>query len=282
MPYQPEQTPEQYYADEDNLGSGQFVTLKEVIDETLLDGLDDDSYLKNTNRSLILSKAFQGIRKLTWDCAKRVYMVGFTVGEDLYFPLPQTYVDWVRISVIIDGQLMPLNVNNKINTSVEYLQDNDAFIIFDEDGQIITADAYNATAKPYKKIEFCADAMGGQFETDVSILSKYGEVKLDEIGGMMFFSSNLANQNIVLEFFSDGLEMQNIPEQQIKIHKFLQEALGDWIYYACIAKKRNISRNEKDSALRRFKTTAHKAKIKRSNFDLNEISRLVSIGSKML
>jgi hypothetical protein len=276
------QTPQEYFEVNANLGSYQYVTLKEVVEEMLVDAINDDSYIKNIRRSHIISKAYQGIRKLTERVAKKVYAIEMQVGNDLWLPMPQFYLDYVRISVIMGGKLMPLNINKNINTSVSYLQDSNSQIIFDSNGQVITSDGINAYAKGYQKYEFCDNAMGGQFELDTSVLSKYGEVKIDELNGRLAFSSDLLNKLVVMEYYSDGLELENIPDAEIKIHKQLREPLTDWIYYACIARNRNVSDREKRRALDRYKTTAHQALILRSDINLLEISRLVSIGSKQL
>lgn len=276
------QTPFEYYADEDNFGSYQYVTLKKVVDEMLLEAMDDDSLLKNTKRSLMVLYGKQGVKKLTEDIPGEVLAIERTVGEQLYFPLPQDYVSWVRISIVDnDGKLQPLNVNKNMNTATGYLQDNDAELLFDEDGYILTADSNNVIGRPYKKYGFTDNYRGGFMELDTSKLSRYGEVVFDERRGVVAFSSDLIDKEVVLEYKSDGLQWENLSEQQITIHKLLQEPLRDWMRYSIYNNKRNISISDKRAALNRFKTTAHQAKIKRSEFDIVEISRVLNTGYKM-
>ncbi|MGH2666035.1 hypothetical protein [Flavobacterium sp.] len=276
-------TPEQYYGDENKWGNYQFTSLKEIMDQMLLEATDDDSYLKNTKRSKILMHAKQGIKKLTKEAAKNYLAIEMTVSQDLFLPLPQDYSDYEMICVVTpDFKLMPLNINRNMSLSIGYLQDNDGQILFDEDGLILTSDSSNAYAKPFKKYDFCDDYRGGQFETDTSQLSRWGEVNIDENRGTMVFSSNLMEREIVLIYSSDGLQMEKLLEQEITIHKDLEEPLKDWIYFACIERKRGVPDSEKNRALRRYKTTLHKAKIHRSNFDLNEVVKVMRSSSKML
>ena len=277
------QTPEQYYSDENNFGSYQYTTLKKVIDELLVETMDDDSLFKNTKRSLFVMYGKQGVKKLTEDIPGEVLAIERTIGEQLYFPLPQDYVTWVRVSVVDpNGKLQPLNVNNNMNTATGYLQDNDAELLFDEDGYILTADANNVFGTPYKKYEFTDYHLGGEFETDTSKLSRYGEVVFDERRGVVAFSSDLMDKEVVLEYKSDGLQWENLLEQQITIHKLLEESLRDWIKYCILRNKRNISAFEKQTYLNRFKTNAHQAKVKLSRIDIIEISRVLNSGYRML
>ena len=277
------QTPEQYYANEDNFGSYQYTTLKKIIDELAVEALDDDSLLKNTKRSHLVVYGKQGIAKLTQDIPGEVLAIERTIGEQLYFPFPQDYVKWVRISVVDeDGKLQPLNVNKNMNTATGYLQDDNAELLFDEDGYILTSDSNNVLGKPYKKYAFTDTHLGGYFEADTSKLSRYGEVVFDERRGVVAFSSDLMDKEVVLEYKSDGLQWEKLLEQQITVHKLIEEPLRDWIRYSALRNKRNVSAFEKQTHLNRFKTTAHEAKVKRSEFDLIEISRVLNVGYKML
>jgi hypothetical protein len=276
------QTPQEYFEDPDSLGNYQFVTLKQVMDEMLLQALDDDSYLKNTKRSLMLLQAKRGI-KTHVKVAAQVLAIEMTVGDNLAMPLPQDYVDWVRVSVVDDDfRLQPLNINRNLNKAIGYLQDNDAQILFDNNGQILTADSANNYAHPYKKYAFCDDIQGGYSELDTSKLSRWGEFDIDEARGQILFSSDLRDKEFVIEYFSDGMEWSTLREEEVKIHKQLEETIKEWIYYACIQYKRNVPQSEKDRALRRYKTVLHHAKIDRSNFDLLQIAREVSVASKLL
>ncbi len=275
-------TPEQYYSQEENFGKYQYVSLKEIIDEIMIEAMDDDSFMKNTKRSKFVLNAKQGIKKLTQDIPGEELAIVMTVGEQLSFPLPQNYVDYVWVSVIVDGKLMPININSNMNTGIGFLQDHNAEILFDEDGKILTSDGDNVFGKPYVKYSFCDNYRGGFGELDTSKLSRYGEAVIDERRGMIAFSSNLFDKDVVLRYKSDGLQWEKLEESKITVHKTLQEPLRDWIYYSCISYKRNVPQSEKERALRRYKTTAHNAKIIRSNIDLLEISRIMNLNSKMI
>lgn len=271
------QTPFQYYSDEENWGKYQYVTLKDVIDFMVLETQDDDSYLKNVKRSKLLAYAKQGIRLLHRTVTNKVNSFQIEVPTNLKWALPQDYIDYVRVSRFVQNtdtggyRLFPLDINNNIPTAVDYLQDNAFELLFDSDGYILQAEGLNATSQPYIKIPF--EHYGGQSMTDTSKFSKNGEFKVDEERGFFVFSSDLAEQYILIEYVSDGLE-NNLWGEEIKVHKRVREALQDYIYFECISRRRNVPLFEKRQAENKWLSSRHKAVLDRSNIDLMAVSRI--------
>lgn len=280
------QTPFEYYSDEANYGAYQFITLKEVIDALTLQAMDDDDYLKNTKRSQMIAHAKNCIKDLTSDLSSETKMFEITVPSDLVVVFPQDYVNWVAVYVsVLDNitgsyRLKQLDKNDQINTAIGYLQDNDGEILFDNDGYILTSDATNAYGKPYKKYKFWDH--GGQFGLDTSKLSEWGEFNVDRDAGKFVFSSDLSEKEVVIEYISDGLQWQYFLEQDIRIHKDMEQVLKHYIYYKCIATRRTVPANEKYRANQEYKGSLHKCKLKMMEMDLKELSRLMRQKSMIL
>lgn len=275
------QTPENYYGyntpeEGDNWGSYQYVSLKDIIDELLVESSDPDSYLSNTSRTKLLMAAKNGVRNLNREVKKNVKAVEMTVGVGLYIPLPQDYVDWLRISIITpDFKLQPLDVNRRLNTAIGYLQDHNAEILFDDNGNILTSDSSNAYAHPHKSYLFSGSyCQAGNKHLDTTKFSKWGECKIDNERGTIVFSSNLVNREVVLEYTSDRLENLNLREGKVNIHKLLKDALIAYIYSAVISKRRHVPYNEKLRAKREYKALRHKALMDVADFDFNELYNL--------
>lgn len=278
------QIPQDYYENQELHGGYQYTSLKTIVDNMLLEAEDDDSYIKNVKRSRIINYAKQAIRTVTRQAANEVFAVEVTVPTSLSWILPQDYVNYVRISVVIQDKttgslrLYPLDVNRNINIATGYLQDDAGELLFDDQGQILTADSSNGYAKPYKRYAFSSEY---QPTLNTSKLSKYGEFVIDEKRGMILFSSDLSEKEVVIEYVSDGLQAELL-EEEITIHKYLRETVENWIYYSCIERKRNVPANEKQRALLRYKTTLHQAKIARADFNLLQISRVLRSRSMII
>ncbi|CAL2094773.1 hypothetical protein [Tenacibaculum sp. 190524A02b] len=265
--------PEEYYNDEEQHGSYQYVTLKKIVDDFVYETLDDDSILKNTKRGKIIRAAKEAILDLNKNTFNEPRVVEITVPDELSLPLPHDFVSFLRLSVVVEDKLTnsyrlhTLDKNNKIHTSISYLQDENFELLFDHDGYVLTANAYNSQNTPYKRYKFVC---GG----DNKQISRNGEFTIDEQQGKILFSSDLYDKPIVLEYLTDGLGFDTYGEEEIKVHKDSLEVLKNYIYYLLIKFKRHVSQSEKQSALKRFKTTRHETRLKRAKFNLIEISRV--------
>lgn len=280
------ETPEQYHSNKLSHGSYQFSTLKEIIDGMLMGKLESDSYIKNTHRSILIYHGKMGIKEMTRSISGATLAIEMTVGEDSCIVLPQDFVSCVSVSAVVDSEgtrkLCPLDRNQNINTATGILQDNNAKILFDENGFILTADASNAYNMPFKSYEFISGYNGGNSFTDGSNFSVNGEYKVDEENGKLVLDARLIDKEIVLQYKSDGLQWESFNEGEIKVHKYLEQSLKDWIYYYCIEQRMTVPDREKRRALDRYKTTSFKAKKERSGLNLQQIAREMRSKSKFL
>ena len=256
------QTASQYYSSKDNYGKYAYFSLKEILDDMAIDTLDPDHVLYNTRRSQMIKHAKAGIRILNREIKKTILAAEITIGPNLYIPLPQDYIDWVRVSVVMDDfRLKPLRNNTEIPTALGYLQDNDYEILFDNDGEILLADASSHFNKAYKRYEFCESEKVGV----------YGEFVIDERRGVIGFDQGLEDKEIVIEYISDGLQLLNLKDEEITVHKMLRDCLESYIFYNCIKGRRSISSVLKRAAKLEYKSNLHKAKLDRLDFDINAL-----------
>ena len=283
------ETAEQYYGNPDSHGSYQFTTLKDIVDEMMMNKLEPDSYIKNTNRNLFILHAKNGIKKMTKDTSACVLSIEMTVGNDCYITVPQNFVSHVSVSLVLVDErtgkryLKPLDNNQTMNTAVGYLQDDEAKILFDDDGGIMTADASNVYNMPYRSYEFIGSSCdSGNAFFDTSVLTEYGEFKIDEQNGKIAFSDNIADKEIVLEYLSDGLHLEYFGLGQIKVHKYIEEAVKAWAYYGCIEKRQTVPANEKARAKLEYRTLRFQAIKDLAGLDLRKVSRIMRSKSKYL
>ncbi len=276
------QTPEQYYDPQNgSYGNYQYLALSEVINDFILQSHDNESYLYGLPRHLLVRHAKAALKDLHREVVTDVKAVELTLGEDYMFPLPQDYVDYIRVSVVTENNtLEPLDINTRLNVATTYLQDNEYKIIFDDAGQVIEADGENLVNKPYRSFPISMRGNGGKFQEDTSRLSKFGEFTIDQREGIMYFGTSLAGRDIVVEYVSDGMEWERLKETEITFHKHLKQPLEDLIYHNCIERRRNVPANEKQRAKMQFKASKHQAKIKAANFDFDAISRVWRKGMK--
>ncbi len=139
----------QYYenggsAPEDkNWGSYQYVSLEDIVNNFMLMYSGNHSLVNNEERFKIIFHAKRGIQELNYDAFKEIKILELNVSDKLRFVLPHDYVNWVRISLYKDQILRPLTENIQTNWSRAYLQDNNANILFDQDGNALSPENSN-------------------------------------------------------------------------------------------------------------------------------------------
>lgn len=264
-----------YYTESENYGNYQFSPLNEIIDGLFLDAQsDNDSYIHRKPRHLFVMKAKSGVKELTADMANDVLMVELQVGDDLQFILPQDFVNWVRVSVVgEDGLLYPLDINRGSNRAVSYLQDHEYNILLDESGHPLLGDGENIYNKGLVKRTFARSCFNPKFLLDTSSISQFGEFSIDKRRGVLVVDSSLSGRNIVLEYISDGLQWDEIHEEEITVHKYFEEPLKNWVYWKLIENGRNVPEREKMRAERIYNGSRQKAFNRLANLNLIEVGK---------
>ena len=142
--------PIDYYQNEDNWGSYQYITLSQLVDNFMLNMIGDDKLLSNVKRYNVLSHFKRGIQEFNYDSVKEVKALELEMNDNLTIPLPHDYVSYVRVSIVgQDGLLRPLSQDTRTAIGTAYLQDNNYEILFDQDGYPLEANE-TEMAKRYK------------------------------------------------------------------------------------------------------------------------------------
>tara|TARA_R110001592_G_scaffold83688_3_gene247871 strand:+ start:5132 stop:6055 length:924 start_codon:yes stop_codon:yes gene_type:complete len=269
-----------------NWGSYQYVSLEDIVNNFMLMYYGNHSAINNEPRYKILFHAKRAIQELNYDAFKEIKILELSVCDTLRFVLPSDYVNWVRVSLYRDGLLMPLTENIQTNWSSAYLQDNNCKILFDMDGYALspqhsTLDYDRITGSkrsiylnensPYDGKEgYCCD---GNWYFDYGIGARYGlntetananpTFKIDPKGGVINFSSGMANELCVLEYVSDGME--NGDNSLITVNKLFEEYVYAYIEYSILNSKLGVQEYMIARAKKRKSSLLRNAKIRISN-----------------
>lgn len=277
----------QYYRNDnvspydENWGSYQYVSLQDIVNNFMLMYAGNHSLINNEERYKVLFHAKRAIQELNYDAFKEIKILELSVCDSLRFVLPHDYVNWVRISLYKDGLLRPLTENIQTNYSDAYLQDNDCYILFDENGGIlrpqnsgIDMDRLDGTKKsiylnqgsPYHGQEgYCIDGcwyfdynVGDRFGLNTETANFNPTFKIDKKNGVINFSSDMAGELCILEYVSDGMEGGD--NSQISVNKLFEKYVYAYITYEILNSKLGVqeyivarARKEKGALLRNAK-----------------------------
>jgi len=119
--------------------------------------------------------------------------------------------------------------------------------------------------------------LGQRFGLEPSIAQSNGSYYIDNLRGLIYFSSNMSGRTIVLDYISDSLGTDG----EMQVHKFAEEAMYKSIAYAIfsttITGQQLVPRfkKEKFAAIRQ-------AKLRLSNIKLEEITQIMRGKSKWI
>ena len=103
-----------------------------------------------------------------------------------------------------------------------------------------------------------------------------GSFYIDNLKGLIHFSSNISGKTVVLDYISDSLGTDG----EMQVHKFAEEAMYKWIMHAVLSTKANtpeyiVRRYQKE----KFAAT-RQAKLRLSNIKLEELTQILRGKSK--
>ena len=263
-----------------NWGSYQYVSLNDVVNNFMLMYQGNHELINNLNRYQVLFHAKRGIQELNYDAMKEVKVLQMDLDDNLRFILPSDYVNWVRISQYLNGVLYPLTENIQTGWASTYLQDNNAKIIYDQDGNVLKPQfsqldmSFTSGAKTIYLNESSAYnnqsgwnvdgcwyfdfGIGARFGLNTETANANPTFSIDKQRGVINFSSIGNGASVVVEYVSDGME--NGEDGSISVNKLFEEYLYAYVKYSLLNGRLGVqeyivnrARKDKSSLLRNAK-----------------------------
>jgi len=269
-----------------NWGSYQYVSLYDIVNNYMTMYEGNGELVNNQSRYKVLFHAKRAIQELNYDAFKEIKILQLTVCDDLRFVLPSDYVNWVRVSMWRNGLLFPLTENIQTNWSSAYLQDNNCKILFDQDGYALSPQnspidlarlenrkrsIYLNQGSPFHGLEgyningyWCFDyGIGAAYGLNTETANQNPTFVIDKKGGVINFSSGMADESVVLEYVSDGME--NGDDTQVSVNKLFEEYVYAYITFAILNSKFGVQEYVVLRARKRKTALLRNAKIRISN-----------------
>ena len=255
-------TLESYYNDSTEWGNYQFVLMKDIINNFMAFYVGDGKVLDSVSRYDVIFHAKRGLQELHYDALRDIVALELDVPDDLQLELPRDFVRLTRLSwVDKQGRQHDILNDHKSSMPTAYLQDSDANIIFDDNGNpttgVSTVDNnrlnvnHNAEVDEYSSLS--DEFFGGRFGMQTSIANINGTYNIDKNLGIIRFSSNIKAETVVIEYISDGLESQT--ESEIRVNKMVEDFLYKYIANQIVSHKFGVQ----EYIVRRIKKDAFSA-----------------------
>jgi hypothetical protein len=287
---------------EENWGSYSYTKLDDIVNNFIVAYVGDGKMVTSVKRTDVVFFAKRAMQEFSYDTLKSVKSQELTVPPNLSVPIPQDYVNYVKMSWVdasgIKHIIYPTTLTSN-PTSVP-LQDSRGIPTQDNlgnntQGTSITEERWetNGINTINNQIQdgspVLADIYGGGFGQGFSNQSGFygmqpevsqinGWFTINERENTFSFSNDLVDRVIILEYISDGLAY----DLDTRVPKMAEEALYAYILHAIISTRINQPeyivqrlRQEKSAKLRN-------AKIRLSNIKLSEFVQVMRGKSKWL
>ena len=293
-------TNEQYYEGPDGIwnsldedyGNYQFVSLKDIINNFIISYVGEGKVISKIKRTDVAFHAQRGIQEFNFDLLPSFKSQEIEIGPQLYMVLPQDYVNYVKLTWTDEqGLEHVIYPARKTSDPLPILQDSNYEYTFDQNGEILYAQD-SETWKRFKSNpvnkENNRNTNSGDLMTEHFLGRRYGlnpensqsngVFFIDQIKGLIHFSSDMVNRIVTLKYISDGLGT----DEEMTVHKFAEEALYKYIAYAILSTRANTP----EYIIARFKrekqAARRNAKLRLSNIKIEEITQVMRNKSKQI
>jgi len=290
--------PEIYYNDPIT-NSYVYESLEQMVLNFEQNYCGDGTQLGLVGRDKIVFWFKKGLQQFNYGALQETKEVELELGDTLDIILPPDFVSYVKISWVHPqtGQLMPMSQNNSISMGTAYLQDQDANVLFDQDGEILegTTLSETLTINPNQSsVEIlpcgtsacsgCSYYHNGCLNTAMYGIditqNRNGNFKIDTRQGRIHFNSDSASRVLKLEYISDGLEYSS--QSDIKINKMAEMALYAWVNYNLLSVSDRVQEYVINRARRKYEADYANASIKLQNIRPEETMYLLNARRKWL
>jgi hypothetical protein len=284
---------------EENYGGYAYITLDEVIDNFMIAYVGSGKLISSVKKTDVIFHAKRAMQEFSYDTLKSVKSQELTVPSNLSIPLPQDYVNYVKVSWIDTGGVKHPIYPTRLTSSPGSMPIQDDFGVAIQDdfdnnitGTSITEQRwkenngsdlktdileYYANGNNYYGLDY-SRGYGRQYGMEPQVANFNGTFTINDREGKISFSSDLNGINIIFEYISDGLAY----DLDTKIPKMAEEAMYAHVLHAVISTRANqpeyiVNRlkQEKSAKLRN-------AKIRLSNIKLEEITQVLRGQSKWI
>ena len=287
---------------ESNFGNYQHISIHDIINNFIVSYVGKDKIINRVDRTDIAFHAQRALQEFSYDTLKCIKSQEISLPASLTMILPHDYVNYVELCwVDSSGIKHKIYPTNKTSNPQSIKQDEDGNYSFDIDDdttvskglrddttnlidkqQSTTWDSYkSATPNENSENDDYEDDIywpntGQRYGLDPQYAQVNGSFYIDELKGMIHFSSNISGKTVVLKYISDGVGT----DEEMILHKFAEEAMYKHIAYAILSTKINTP----EHIVQRFKkerfAATRQAKLRLSNLKSEELAQVMRGKSK--
>ena len=280
------------FAINQNYNSYAYISLDDVINNFMVGYVGYEKVISRVNKTDVIFHAKRALQEFSYDLLKVLKSQELTIPPSLTVPIPQDYVNYVRVSWV-DGNggkhiIYPTRVTS--NPTELPIQDSDGIPEQDyfsnnlEAAQSITDDRWAAQQltkdwqADWNDLYPYPGLLGRRYGLEPEEANVNGKFTINERLGKFSFTSDLVGKIIIFEYISDGLAY----DADMKIPKLVEEAIYMYIVHAIVSTRRGIPEYVINRYKREKAAAYRNAKIRLSNIKLDEFTQVMRNKSKWI
>ena len=282
---------ETYYSSASNYGNYQFITINDIVNNFMVAYVGENKLISKVKKIDVGFHAQRAIQEFSFDLLPSTKAIEATLGAELSFVLPQDYVNYVRVAFVDDNGIQRIIYPTHLTTNATSLKgtaDNPTRVAGNLDTNTEATILTRFKAAPASSDNENFDLT----DSDIFDLFRYGNryginpeqaqangvFYIDDISGVIRFSSDLADKIIILEYISDGLGTDG----EMKVHKFAEEAIYKYIVHAILNIRANVPEYQIARYKKELRAAKRNAKIRLSNIKVAELAQVMRNQAKWL
>ena len=275
-----------------NYNSYSYISLDDIINNFMVGYVGYEKVIPRVNKTDVIFHAKRGLQEFSYDLLKVLKSQELTIPPSLTVPIPQDYVNYVKLSWIDSNGgkhiIYPTRVTSN-PTELPIQRDDgvpmqDAFGSNLNSNDSITDDRWaNQTLStdwqhdwndetPYPSLR------GQRYGLQPEEAQVNGKFTINERLGKFSFTSDLVDKVIILEYISDGLAY----DADMKVPKLAEEAIYMHIIHAVLSTRKGIPEYIINRYKREKSAAYRNAKIRLSNIKIEEIAQVMRNKSKWI
>jgi len=280
------------FAINQNYNSYSYISLDDVINNFMVGYVGYEKIIPRVNKTDVVFHAKRGLQEFSYDLLKVLKSQELTIPPSLTVPIPQDYVNYVKVSWVDDNGGKHIIYPTRVTSNPTELPIQDADGIPEQDYFSNNLEANNSiTDDRWANQKLTTDwqyewndmipypgLLGERYGLQPEEAQTNGKFTINERLGKFSFTSDLVGKIIILEYISDGLAY----DADMKIPKLAEEAIYMYIIHAVLSTRKGIPEYIINRYKREKSAAYRNAKIRLSNVKIEEIAQVMRNKSKWI
>ena len=266
-----------------NYGNYEYTSLEDVINNFMVGYVGYEKIIPRVNKTDVVFHAKRGLQEFSYDLLKVLKSQELSIPVGLSVPIPQDYVNYVRMSWVDDNGGKHIIYPTRVTSSPTELpvQDGEGIPTQDNFEENIRA-SQSLTEERWASQQLTTNyqndwdddimpgLLGQRYGLQPEEAQVNGKFVINNRLGTISFTSDLVGKVIILEYISDGLAY----DADMKIPKLAEEAIYMHIIHAVLSTRRGIPEYIINRYKRERSAAYRNAKIRLSNIKIEEIAQV--------